>query len=159
MTATRERNRTKLFQLRNQNSDGASSKRTFGSGVFRQREYELMEVSHAKPKVEWCFTRLSTVFQSYHGDSSHYSCLSWVSPVLGWGSEVSCPRKLPPKNPDDPVWLEPRIPRLRVKHFTTEPRRTPVRSQQAWLKYKDKHIPVDYDTSTGSYFSDSESDN
>ena len=20
----------------------------------------------------------------------HYSCLSWVSPVLGWGSEVSC---------------------------------------------------------------------
>ena len=27
---------------------------------------------------------LSTVFQSYHGDSSHYSCLSWVSPVLGW---------------------------------------------------------------------------
>ena len=24
----------------------------------------------------WCFTMLSTVFQSYHGDSSHYSCLS-----------------------------------------------------------------------------------
>ena len=23
--------------------------------------------------VEWCFTSLSTVFQSYHGDSSHYS--------------------------------------------------------------------------------------
>ena len=34
--------------------------------------------------IEWCFTPLSTVFQSYHGDSSHYSCLSWVSPVLGW---------------------------------------------------------------------------
>ena len=33
--------------------------------------------------MEWCFTPLSTVFQSYHGDSSHYSCLSWVSPVLG----------------------------------------------------------------------------
>ena len=33
---------------------------------------------------------LSTVFQSYHGNSSHYSCLPWVSPVLGWGSEVSC---------------------------------------------------------------------
>ena len=28
--------------------------------------------------TEWCFTPLSTVFQSYHGDSSHYSCLSWV---------------------------------------------------------------------------------
>ena len=27
---------------------------------------------------------LLTVFQSYHSDSSHYSCLSWVSPVLGW---------------------------------------------------------------------------
>ena len=40
---------------------------------------------------EWCFTPLSTVFQSYHDNSSHYSCLSWVSPVLGWGSEVSCP--------------------------------------------------------------------
>ena len=24
--------------------------------------------------------------------SSHYSCLPWISPVLGWGSEVSCPR-------------------------------------------------------------------
>ena len=36
------------------------------------------------------------------------------------GSEVSCPRK----NPEDPVRLEPRIPGLRVKHFTTEPYRT-----------------------------------
>ena len=34
--------------------------------------------------TEWCFTPLSTVFQSYQGDSSHYSCLSLVSPVLGW---------------------------------------------------------------------------
>ena len=34
--------------------------------------------------IEWCFTPLSTVFQSYHGKSLHYSCLSWVSPVLGW---------------------------------------------------------------------------
>ena len=38
--------------------------------------------------VEWCLMPLSTVFQSYHGHSSHYSCLSWVSPVLGWGSEL-----------------------------------------------------------------------
>ena len=50
---------------------------------------------------------------------------SWVSPVLGWGSEVSCPRTLPRKNQEDPMWLEPRTPRLRVKHFTTEPRSTP----------------------------------
>ena len=34
--------------------------------------------------IEWCFMLLSTVFHSYHRDSSHYSCLSWVSPVLGW---------------------------------------------------------------------------
>ena len=37
------------------------------------------------------------------------------------GSEVSCPRTLPRKNPEDPVRLEPRTPRLRVKHFTTGP--------------------------------------
>ena len=35
-------------------------------------------------RIECCFTPLSTVFQSYHGDRLHYSCLSWVSPVLGW---------------------------------------------------------------------------
>ena len=34
--------------------------------------------------IDWCFTPLSTVFQSYHGNSSHYSYLTWVSPVLGW---------------------------------------------------------------------------
>ena len=27
---------------------------------------------------------------------------SWVSPVLSWGSAVSCPRTLPRKNPEDP---------------------------------------------------------
>ena len=47
--------------------------------------------------IGWCFTPLLTVFQSYHGDSSHYSCHSWVLPVLGWGSEVSCPKTLPRK--------------------------------------------------------------
>ena len=31
------------------------------------------------------------------------------------------------KTPEDPVLLEPRTPGLRVKHFTTEPRRTPTR--------------------------------
>ena len=81
-----------------------------------------------KRLIDWCFTPLSKVFQSYHGDSSHYSCLSWVSPVLGRGSEVSYPRTLPrkkkkKKNPDDPVRLEPRISWLRVNHFTAEPRR------------------------------------
>ena len=43
------------------------------------------------------------------------SFLGFTSTKLG--SEVSCPRK----NPEDPVWLEPRTPGLWVKHFTTEP--------------------------------------
>ena len=33
------------------------------------------------------------------------------------------------KNSEDPVRLEPRTPVLRVKHFTTEPRRTPPNSR------------------------------
>ena len=42
------------------------------------------------------------------------------------GSEVSCPRTLPRKNPEDPVRVEPRTPGLQVKHLTTEPRGTPT---------------------------------
>ena len=52
-------------------------------------------------------------------------CLSWISPVLGWGFELSCPRTHPRKFPEDPLGLEPRTPGLRVKHFTTVPRGTP----------------------------------
>ena len=40
------------------------------------------------------------------------------------GSEMCCPRTLPRKNPENLVRLEPRSPRLRVKHLTTEPRGT-----------------------------------
>ena len=59
---------------------------------------------------------------------------SWVSSVLGWGSEVSCPRTLPRKNTEDPVRLEPRTPASRVKHFTTEPRRTPEKvGRKFWI--------------------------
>ena len=43
--------------------------------------------------IKWCFTTLSTVIQSYHGSSSNYSCLSWISPVLCWGSEFQYPTK------------------------------------------------------------------
>ena len=49
-----------------------------------------------------CFTPLLPLFQLYHGDSS---CLFWVSQVLGWGFEVSCPKDTPTKNPKDPVRL------------------------------------------------------
>ena len=51
-------------------------------------------------KVDWLngvLRSFLTVFKSYHGNGSHYSCISWVSPALGRGSEVSCPRTLPRK--------------------------------------------------------------
>ena len=50
------------------------------------------------------------------------SFLSFTSTKLG--SEVSCPRTIPRKNPEDPVQLEPRSLGSRVKHCTTEPRET-----------------------------------
>ena len=94
--------------------------------LFDLRSSKLVELSQGlyhQLKVDWliwwCFTSLSTIFQSCHGDSSHYSCLSWISPVLDWGSEVSCPRTLSRKT-QDLVRLEPRTFGLRVKHFTTE---------------------------------------
>ena len=68
---------------------------------------------------EWCFTLLSTVFQSYHSDGSHYSCLSWVSPVLGWGSLKCLAQGHAPPPQSDPVWFEPRTPRLQVKPKNT----------------------------------------
>ena len=89
--------------------------------------------------IESCFMALATIFQSYKGDSSHYSCHSWVSPVLGWGSEASCPRtvarkKKKKKNPEDPVRLETRIPGLRVKRFTSEPSGTPSGEEMYCVK-------------------------
>ena len=57
--------------------------------------------------------------------------MSFLGFTSAWlGSEVSCPRTLPRKNPEDPVQLEPRTPELRVKHFATEPHRTtPVKKE------------------------------
>ena len=52
------------------------------------------------------------------------SFLGFISTRLG--SEVSCPRSLPRKNPEGLLRLEHRTPGLQVKHFTTEPRRTPL---------------------------------
>ena len=48
-----------------------------------------------------------------------HAFLGFTSTRLGF--EVSCPRTLPRKNPEDQVRLEPRTPGLQVKHFTTEP--------------------------------------
>ena len=47
--------------------------------------------------------------------------LSWVSPVLGWALKCLAQGHSREKNPEDSVRLEPRIPGLRVRHFTTEP--------------------------------------
>ena len=76
--------------------------------------------------IERCFMPISTVYQLYHSDSSHFICLSCLSPVLSRGSEGSCTRTLQWKNPEDSVRFEPKIPGLRLKHSTTETRRTPV---------------------------------
>ena len=71
-----------------------------------------------RPLNEWCFMPLLTVFQSYHGDSSHYSCF------LGWALKCLAQGHSHEKNPEDLVRLEPRTPGLPVKHLTTEPRGT-----------------------------------
>ena len=53
------------------------------------------------------------------------------------GSEVSCPRTLPRKNPEDLVRLETRTPGLRVRHLTTDPRGTPE-----WAEHDNYKINV-----------------
>ena len=53
------------------------------------------------------FYAVSTVFRSYHGDTSHYSFISWVSPILGCGSEVPCLMKLSRKKQRIQCCLDP----------------------------------------------------
>ena len=78
---------------------------------------------------------LSKVIQSYHEDSSHYSCLSRGLPVLGWRSEVSHAQGHSHKKPrgSSVTGDNPRIPGLWVKHFTTEPHRTTLWAWFAWV--------------------------
>ena len=64
------------------------------------------------------------------------SFLGFTSTRLG--SEVSCPRTLQRKNPEDPVRLEPRTPGLRVKHFTTELRGTQINDIHVNQFYEDR---------------------
>ena len=98
------------------------------SGTPKQTATPILPEITKKNKnglTDRCATPLSTVPQSYHGDNPNDSCLSLVSPALSWGSKVSCPRILSRKYPEYPVRLEPRT--LRVKHFSTEPRRTQIK--------------------------------
>ena len=68
--------------------------------------------------------RLNGVLRRFQHYFSHITATAHIINVfLGFtstrlGTEVSCPRTLPLKNPEDPVRLE------RVEHFTTEPRGT-----------------------------------
>ena len=81
--------------LRNDKNVSATEfnrKRSLAVNKLRERERERERERDLN--VKWHFTPLSTVF---HSDSSHYSCPSWVSPALAWGSGVSCPRSLLPK--------------------------------------------------------------
>ena len=65
------------------------------------------------------------------------------SVLLGWGSEVSCPWRLPQKKKtDDPVRLKPRTLGLRVKHLTTEPCRTPYNNVKYMVRYLHVYLPV-----------------
>ena len=63
-----------------------------------------------------------------------YAFLGFTSTRLG--SEVSCPRTLPRKKPRDLVRLEPRTPGLRVKHLTTKPHGTLIKSYSALNTYQ-----------------------
>ena len=45
--------------------------------------------------VEWYFTPLLTVFQSYHGDSSHYSCFHGFHPYYAGLLPTDTPTKKP----------------------------------------------------------------
>ena len=55
--------------------------------------------------IEWCFTPLLTIFQSCHGDSSHYSCF----PGFYQCKTLMClAQGQSHQKPEDPVRLEPR---------------------------------------------------
>ena len=87
-------------------------------------------------QIDW----LNGVLRCFQQYFSHITATAHIIHVfLGFtsarlGSEVSCPRTLPRKNPEDLVQLEPRTPGLRVEHFTTEPRGTLDLLQQVVFK-------------------------
>ena len=44
--------------------------------------------------TEWCFMPISSYFSYIMATAHIVHVFSWVSPVLCWGSEMSCPRTL-----------------------------------------------------------------
>ena len=105
------------------------NKGLFGKGLINalwQGFYNISKLYRTQSMIDWivfyaAFNSISVI--SRRQLTLFVSFLGFTSTRLG--SEVSCPRTLPWKNPEDPVRLEPRTPGLRVKHFTTESRGTP----------------------------------
>ena len=62
-----------------------------GTNAFNLDKYSRLLMNGVLRRFQQYFSHID------HGDSSHYSCLSWVSPTLGWCSEVSFPRTIPRK--------------------------------------------------------------
>ena len=83
----------------------------------------------------------STLFQSYHGERSHYSCPPLVLLALALGSEVLKYRAHPidnlTKNLEDPGRLKLGTIGSRVLHFTAEPPRTPTVCTELLIKSLD----------------------
>ena len=66
-----------------------------------------------------------------------------VSPVLGWYSELSCPRTIPRKNPEDPVWLEPRTLDYESNTLPLSHARPRFRSNEKMLSFHVKFVQTD----------------
>ena len=85
-------------------------------------------------------------FHSYHNDTLHYSWVFWVSPVLGWGSEVSCPRTLSRKKKKKRIQCSSNTGPLDYESKSLPlsqagPLATISSYRNAWIKYQTIHSP------------------
>ena len=98
---------------------------------FQRRIYKNFFMSvQCNWLTEWCFTPLLTVFQSYHSDSSHYSCFPGFHQYYA-GLWSVLPKDTPMKKPRGSSSARTQDPGLWVKHFTNEPRVTLYTVQEA----------------------------
>ena len=80
---------------------------------WRRNILKTLWVGFAFNSISVISRRQVTLFMSF---------LGFISTRLGLWSVLL--KDTPTKNPKDPMRLDPRTPELRVKHFTTNPRRT-----------------------------------
>ena len=84
--------------------------------------YNLIFLTIGERLHEWCFTPLPTVFQPYHFDSSHYSCLGLgILKCFAKGQSNKKKQRIQCDMNPDPELLD-----YETKHFTTEPCRTSI---------------------------------